>query len=234
MAQPFKLTLSDGVETVDFMSTYVRVANGGFDIGMPTATHTLGMVRPGFYSPLSVDYEYRSTHIKFHVAGETRANIIAILQKIERILRRLDNRARPDAGINSRGELVYAWDGSTNPTYFEVYGGDLQLPNDILSVEKLHARSDGMWMLPEVELILQVSAYGYGTPLTSDDLIQIPLYNPTVSGPTLDPVRIQNVKVSTPQYNYVDIAAGSVPGSQPYLTKLVFDTDTPYSRWVSL
>jgi hypothetical protein len=233
MAQPFILRITDNLETVDFLSQAVQVADGGFDIGLPHAKRELGLIRPGFYSPLAMNYEYRDAKLRFAITGQTRADVLTHLHKLERILRNIANRMRVAAG--RRGELAYAWEGSNNITYFEIYGGDISFPNDLLSVAKIHALSNGMHLLPDCELSLQLSAYGYGLSIYSDDLTEVPLYNPSVAGKQTGGVKIQNPRQTTVQnYHWVEIEGADLPGSQPLLAKVVLNTDTPYSRWAMM
>lgn len=233
MTQPFILKITDNVETVDFLSGTVQVADGGFDIGLPRLKRELGLVRPGFYAPLAVNYEYRDAKLRFSITGETRADVLAVLHKLERILRNIANRVRVAAG--RRGELGYAWEGSNSITYFEIYGGDLAFPGDLLSVAKIHALANGQYLLPDCELSLQLSALGYGLSIYSDDLVEIPLYNPSVASKQTGGVRIQNPRTAVVQnYHWVEIEGADLPGAQPLLAKVVLDTDTPYDRWAML
>lgn len=235
----FTLQLSDNIETVNFLGTTppcVKVENGGFDISMPRKRRELVVLRPGFYVPIVDEEEFRESKITFSVVANEgapggRDAILLELHKIERILRRLSARSRIGAG--RRAELSYTWEGASQATFFEVYGGDLSLPSDILSIEKMFKLDkDGHLVLPNIELKLFLSAKGYGISIYSDSLVAIPLINPSIGAKTTNPVRVQNPGYG--QYNYVEINEADVPGSAPYITKLTVKSDTPYSAWTSL
>lgn len=233
MTQPFILKLTDGTEEIDFISSYYRVMDGGFDVGMPRAKRELAFVRNGIWQPVSNNYEFREAKLRFAIRGDTRGDVITRLHKIERILRQISYQARPMAG--RRGELSWAWDGSTDVTFFEVYGGDLQFPNDLMSVGKIHVIVGGQFMLPDCELTLQLSPMGYGISLHSGEPISVPLINPSVAEKTTDGVTVQNLAIDpTEQYNYVEIDGDDVPGSQPAITVLTLDTGSTYNRWQTL
>jgi hypothetical protein len=233
MSQPFILRLTDNVEEVNFLSGGYRVMDGGFDISLPRAKRELAFVRHGVWQPASNQYEFREAKLRFGIRGSTRSEILERLHKLERILRQIGSRARPYSG--RRGELSYAWDGSTDVTFFEVYGGDIQFPADLLSVAKIHAIVGGEFLLPDCELTLQLSPYGYGLSIYSDSPVEVPLYNPTVGAKTTGGISIQNVRVNpTEQYNYVEIDGADLPGSQPLITKITLSTGSPYTAWTAL
>jgi len=232
MAQLWKLTLTDNVETVNFISDPVYfVEDGEFNIGMPSVRRELAPIRSGFYIPVLHEIEYREASIKFQVRGATRTAVLSSIQKIERILRNIAAQVRLSAG--RRGELSYSWEGSINVTYFEVYGGTVKLPDDALSVEKMYATENGSIVLPEVELTLYMSGMGYGLSLFSEPTLEIPLLNPSVGAKQTGGVRVQNAWTSG-QNNYVELNAVDLPGSLPLITKIQLASDTPYSAWRSL
>ena len=235
MAELFVLRLTDNVEnTVDFIhatdKTY-RVADGGFDIGMPRVKRELAPVRQDFYVPVSTVYEYREAKLRFEVQGTNRSTAISSLNKIERTLRNIEARGRLGAG--RRAELQYAWKDANQRTYFEVYGGTLAYPDDILSVAKVHMLSDGKYVIPEVELTLYISAVGYGCSIFATDgqLIPIPLQRYDGATKTPNPVAIYQTPGSN---NFVTISKVDLAGSQPMITKWVLRSGTPYTNWENL
>jgi len=227
MSQIFTLKLSDNVDMIDFMKNPYFVMDGGFDISLPRVKRELVATRPGFYLPLISNVEWREAKLQFEIRGPTRSSILSSLGKIEKILRNIAARSRITAG--RRGEMSYAWEGATNLTYFEVYSGDIAFPTDVLSVAKIHAKANGEYYIPEIELTLYMSGLGYGVSIFSDVLTEVPLFNPSVGAKQTGGVRVQNPGAS--QYNYVEIAGVDLPGSQPLITKIRLTTDTPYTKW---
>jgi hypothetical protein len=236
MAQPFSLKISDGLETVNFIGTNAdltvdgykyNVADGGFDIGLPSVKRELVAQRPGFYIPVVNYYEYRESHITFTVTGNTRSDVIKGINRIERIFRRVAARVRLFAG--RRAELSYSWEGSSQISYFEAFSGDVSFPTDALSVAKVHRMENGKYTLPECELTVYLSGSGYGVSINSDTLTDVPLKNSVQVTKTTAGVPVQNP--GSGQCNYVEIAGSDLPGSQPLITRLLIDSDTPYSAW---
>jgi len=227
MSQLFTLKLSDNVDTINFMASPFFVMDGGFDISLPRVKRELVATRPGFYLPLISDFEWREAKLRFEIRGASRSAILQSLGRIERLLRNIAARARITAG--RRGELSYTWEGATDLTYFEVYGGDIAFPTDVLSVAKIHAKENGQYYIPEIELTLYLSGLGFGTSIFSDTLTEVPLFNPSVGAKQTGGVRVQNP--GNGQYSYVEIAGVDLPGSQPLITKIRLTSDTPYSTW---
>lgn len=229
----FTLKITDNVVTVDFMGSDYRVENGGFDISLPRVKRELMAQRPGFYLPTMSYYEYREAKLRFSVYGSTRAVVITRIQALERIFRHAAARTRMSAG--RRVELSYAWDGAAGITYFEVYAGDLIYPPDVLSVEGVHRKEGGNFVVVDCELTLFLSATGYGISLYSDALIAIPLANGGTAK-TTNGVPVQNP--GTGQYNYVEIDGAdlltTIGGSSPIITKVSLESGTPYTSWSML
>jgi hypothetical protein len=236
MSQPFILKLSDSVTTIDFLGLSYRVADGGFDISLPRVRREFAAQREGFYVPTISAYEYRECTLRFDVRGATRSAVLDNFGKIERILRNIAARSRhTSAGL--RGELQYAWEGATNVTFFEVYGGDIRFPGDVLSVAKVHKITDGKYVLPDVEITLFLSGMGYGVSLYSNTLTEVPLFNPNVGVKSTGGVKVQNSGTHftggahQPLYNYVEIDGVDLPGNQPLITRIQLASNTPYSAW---
>lgn len=230
MAQLFTLKLTDNNEMADFMGGTYLVMDGGFDISLPRMKRELVQQRPGFYIPIITEMEYRESKLRFEIRGATRSAVIASLNKIERILRSVASRERIGAG--RRGELSYAWEGALQITYFEVYGGDIAFPQDVLSVAKVHRQIDGSYALPEVEVTLYMSAEGFGVSVYSNTLTEVPLMNGSIGSKTTGGVKVTNPGPGL--YNYVEIDGVDLPGSQPLIMRLQLASDTPYSNWQML
>jgi hypothetical protein len=221
MTQPFILKLTNGVDTADFLSSSYRVLDGGFDIGLPQVKKELVPLRPGFYIPQYSNYEYRTSKLQFDIRGTSRSDVISKLQAIERILYALQQRSRLMSG--SRCELLYTWEGSTNITYFEVYSGEISFPADMFSVAKIHRKEDGLFVLPEIVLTLNLSSYGYGVDVITGVPIAIPLWNTALGSNRAATKTTAGVLIGNPGNtidNFVEIADVDLPGASPYITKL--------------
>lgn len=223
MSNLFTLKLRDeNSETIDFLSSTVQVQNGGFDIGLPRTQRNVSLIRPGFYQASDIAQEYREAKIKFNILGTTRASILTTIQTIERVLRRVSSRNR--VGLGTRAELVYAWEGSTNITYFEVYAGTFNLPGDVLSIEKMLTTVDGKLALVDCEIVFTLSPLGYGISVFSADAADyVPIYNDN----TIDPLYPNDVYVSSlggevAGYDdcWVEIDARAFSGSHPMILNL--------------
>lgn len=227
MSQLFTLRITDNISTVDFLSDTTRVLDAGFDIGMPSVKREYYAPRPGFYMPMVEDYQFREARLRFFAYGNTRNDVIATFNKIERIIRQGARRVK--IVTERRAELVYTWEGSDNITYFEIYGGELILPQNILSVEKIHKKVGSKYMV-EAELVLTISALGYGISVNSIEMPEIPLWNTSVwyhpRFPHRDAPRLGGIYIAQPgsmvrPSNWIQIRPEDVPGDMPLITKLV-------------
>lgn len=235
MAQLWRLRLTDGVNTVNFVDsvdhTY-QIADGGFDIGMPAIRREIAPLREDFYLPIQTEHDARDAALEFVIRGATRSAVIAALDKIEIILRSAEARSRIGAG--RRVELSYAWEGATNMTYFEVYGGTVSFPADVMSIAKVHYIADGNYEIAECKLSMVLSPVGYGLAIHTEigAAQQVPLINPSIGAKTLNAVTVQNP--ADTHNNWVEIDGADLPGSQPLLTKLVVGAGSPFTRWDSV
>lgn len=238
MAQPFVLQISDNSTSVNFMNYPFYVLDGGFDISLPRVKRELVVERPGFYVPVITDYEYRECSLKFEIRGTTRSEIISYLHRISKIFKNIHSRSKLDTG--RRGELSYAWEGATNVTYFEIYGGDIQFPGDLLSVAKIHLTADGKYVLPEVELTLFLSGPGYGVSIHSNTLTEIPIYNPSVGAKTTGGLIVENPwsgETGVTPYWWVEIDGDDIPGDFPAITRIELtnsNSGATYTNWGTL
>jgi hypothetical protein len=229
----FTLELTDDAETVDFMDgTVFKVIDGGFDIGMPASVKQLTEVRPGFYRLSKSKKQYRIATITFSIHGATRTAIFTSLAKLERILNSIEGQEW--ISDTTRGELSYAFDGATTVTYFEVYAGDLKMPDDMLSVRVAHAEDDDGYYIQDLELKLYLSPVGYGLSIYDEPTTEVPLLNPSIGAKTTGGVIVKNLG-GTSNYPYVEIHSSDVPGAQPYVTKLqVVPQATGFSSFYEL
>lgn len=225
MTQPFILQLANQNTTIDFLSTTTRVLDGGFDIGLPRSKRVILPLRPGFYRSSVSDYEYRDSRLRFIITGDTRGDVIQKINEIERLSTSI---VSGSMGLGEKAQLVYAWDGATNITYFEVYTVELSLPGDVLSVEKMLTEVDGKIVLRDCELVMSLSPYGYGVSIYSTSLTQIPLAIAGGDGTKFTdglPIYYPTKTVSPydaelePYWSY-DIDGDDIPGSSPALLRV--------------
>lgn len=233
MAQLFTLSLSDNVETFNFLSTDdIEVMDGGFQIGTTSKRSVVSVLRPGpWFIPTQSDYLPRDCSIRFRVFGADRGAIITKLHKLERIFRNIERRKRLNSG--KRGQLTYAWEGADNLTYFEVLDGDPEFPPDIFSVEGLHG-TGGSYGNPYAifEVRFKISPFGYRLSIYSDaqqSSFEIPLDNSTVGSKQTGGVQVKNLYKpygGSQNDDYVEIVASDVPGGNPYVTVIQAKGDT--------
>lgn len=223
----WNLKFYDGTTTINFLGTIYKVHDGGFNISTPRTTRDFAQTRSGFYIPVKIRKTYREAEISFEVVGATRAEILSSLQTIERMLDRLDRRKRPYAG--QRAEMQYGWDGSAGITYFEVFGGELEYPDDLLSVEKLHKIENDKYVVPECKLTLYLSPQGYGLSVHSTSMTEIPLDNSSIGAKATGGVTIKNP--ASGNENWVDIVAADVAGQGPMITKITLASGGTYEDW---
>jgi hypothetical protein len=225
MAFVLKL-VNSASQVVDFMGTGYLVSEGGFNISLSRREPKFAIYKPGpFFIPVAQQETYRVATLKFSAVGATRSAVLAQIGKVRQILTQAEARKRLGAG--GRIELQYKWDGATNTTFFEVYGGDISLPDDALSIEKIHYKDEnGNYVLPEIELTLYISTYGYSIDLFSGTPTQVELSNENGTD-TLNYLTFRNAGEFSSNYrdNWVEIAADQLPGSEPYLTIIDIDTN---------
>ena len=234
MAQIFTLSITNNTETVNLLdTTNYQVQDGGFDIGLPSSSKNYTYKRYGpWYEPSSMQYGPRNARITLRIFGATRGAVIANINKIERILHSAEGRSEHDNG--ARVELKYAWEGATNLTYFEVLGGEVVLPGDALSIAKMFVQKDGVYYIPDIEIQLDLSPFGYGlslysTPSTANELA---IYSVATGAIQKGGVLVKNPYAGNS--NYVQIYGADLPGEQPYITKIIVNgvnATSAYSKW---
>lgn len=231
MAQLFHLEIADGTDTAVFYSTSqsgnrLQLADGGFQVGLPKTKRNFGVLRPGVGIMTQEERDAREATIKFSVYASSRSGLISQIAKINNILKRVSQRARTGAG--ERVDLKYAWEGAGKATYLEVYGGELQLPDNLWSVEGMHAEIYGEYVIPNLELKLWLSPEAYSISLRSTSMTQVPLSNSYGSGNT------SGLKIVNTGTNYVEISGNSIDGDTPVPVKISVDPGTVFSRFYYL
>lgn len=177
----FVLQLTDGTTTIDFMTEDYHVEDGGLQISTPEKVQT--WTEPssaGGKKLTSNKYGNRTIDVTFHVSGTTRALIRDKINAINIILQKAIDHSL--GNIPDRVTLRYAWDGVSEVSNFEVFSGDLTLPDDVLSVEMLQSTwtdtlNDTYYRVRGCQLELTVSPDAYGVDPSTGSLIELPLTN---------------------------------------------------------
>ena len=221
MAQLFLLEISDGSDTATFFSTSqgsgnrLQLADGGFQVGLPKTKRSFGVLRPGVGIMTQEDKTARECEIKFSIYGDTRSGVMSQVAKVNSILKNVSQRAA--TGRGERTDLKYSWEGSNKATYLEVYGGGFQYPDNLWSVEGMHAEIYGQYVIPNLVLKLWLSPEAYSISLRSTSMTAVPLSNSYGSGNT------SGLKVVNTGTNWVEIAASAINGDTPVPCKISVD-----------
>jgi len=230
MAELFTLLVTDNSESIDFISSTFKVADGGFDIGTPESVRELTEIRPGFFRLVKNQKKYRTATITFAIHGATRPAVLTSLAKLERVITSIESQEY--ITDTARGQLAYAFEGASQQTYFEAYAGDIVTPTNLLSVEVAHAQDGSGYYIPGLQLVLYLSPQGYGLSIYDEpgSGLEIPLYNPTVASAQTGGVNVKNP--GTGNYSYVQIDADDVMGAQPYITVIeLVGQSSGWSAW---
>ena len=217
----FLLQLTDGTDTIDFISEDFRVEDGGLQISPPEEVQTWTDPSSAGGAQL-VDHRNgnREITVSFHIAGANRTTIRQGINRINAITRAA---IQHSLGLGSkRVTLKYAWDGVTEVDHFEVLSGQLTLPDDVLSVEKLHTKWGDQFKLRGCQLNLVVSPTAYGLSPSTDELIELPLTNrngtDVTGGLSILPFTdARDIKIYDTYYidNYVEIKGAHITGDTP-------------------
>lgn len=237
MAQLFLLEVSDGSDTATFFSTSqgsgdrYQLKDGGFQVGLPKTKRSFGILRPGVGIMTQEEKTARECEIKFSIYADTRGGVISQIAKVNSILKNVSQRAL--TGQGERIDLKYSWEGSNKATYLEVYGGEFQYPDNLWSVEGMHAEIYGEYVIPDLVLKLWLSPEAYAISLRSIAMTAVPLSNSYGSGNT------SGLKVVNTGTNYVEIAANAIDGDTPVPCKISVDPgvanfSTFYSLYIGL
>lgn len=233
MAQLFLLEVSDGNDTVTFFSPSqgsgdrFQLADAGFQIGLPKTKRSFGVLRPGVGIMTQEDKSARECTIKFSVYASTRGGVTSKIAKLNSILKNVSQRAR--TGYGERVELKYSWEGSNKATYLEIYGGEFIYPDNIWSVEGMHAQIYGEYVIANLELKIWLSPEAYAISLRSTSMTAVPLSNSYGSGNT------SGLKVVNTGTNWVEISGNAIEGDTPVPCKISVDPgDANFSTFLRL
>ena len=232
MAQLFRLEVSDGSDTATFFSTSqgsgdrYQLTDCGFQVGLPKAKRTFGVLRPGVGIMTQEEKNARECEIKFSIYADTRGGVMSRIAKVNSILKNVSQRAM--TGYGDRVDLKYSWEGANKATYLEVYGGEFQYPDNIWSVEGMHAEIYGEYVIPNLVLKLWLSPEAYAISLRSTSMTAVPLSNSYGSGNT------SGLKVVNTGTNYVEISSGAIDGDTPVPCKISVDPGTSFVAFEKL
>ena len=142
---PFTLTLTDGTNTAALNDgTNYKTIPSTFLAPPPRARLSLSgssFFRDG-QDLQAIAYENRPVRVGIQVIGSSDDNLIANVQQVEEMLRRA--REFGAKGLGSQVQLKYQWDGATNPVYFNIIHGELDLgPTALSSMLLLNTRIVG-------------------------------------------------------------------------------------------
>jgi hypothetical protein len=224
----FVVQLTDGTDTVDFMTDGFQLEDGGLQVSPPEEEQSwTDPSEQGGAALVSSRFGNRTISLVHQVGGATRAELKAGVNKINQLL--ATARQHSLGKTATRVTFKYGWDGASEVDNFEVLTGTLHLPDDVMSVEKMHSKWRGdIFAIKGCELELIVSPYAYGLSPSTDNLIELPLTNrngSNVTGGLLitpftdtdDP----NLRSGSYVDNYVEIDGDDILGDAPAKVKLV-------------
>jgi len=167
----FVLQLSDGTTTVDFLgssgTSWCLLADGGLVIKNPSRKEQWsggGLWKQG--QRLShVSYENRRISIRFEIVGNNWNNV---LDKKTQISQLLDTAMEDQLnGYSPSVYLKYQINSTTYSVYFDVLSGEVEIPDDIMSVEKMNwQKAGGQVSLKDCVVELECSPFARGDELT--------------------------------------------------------------------
>lgn len=216
----FLLKLVDSEDTIDFLSTTFRLEDKGFDQGKPMQKIVMGgnYSYGGGQSLVSIDYDNRSIEITFNVKGATREDLLAAINRIDDVLYRCHfsklNRTYEHT------ELQYQWEGASNINYFDIIAGELTWPDDIMSVEQVHQKEEGKYVLYGFKLTLTAAPFIDSLSPVSNTYTDLTLYNPAYPSGESGGIGLYNRNDGSGYFNNVWINGSDVPGDYPADLKL--------------
>lgn len=198
------LRLSDGTTTINLLNentgvSWCHLADGGLRIRFPRKKQTWsGQNLWSMGKTLTAHaYDNRTIEIEFEIGGTTWDNIFDMRGSINLLL---DSARQAQLyGNVASVYLEYQVDSTTGPVFFDVLDGDLIVPEDLMSLEKLTWKkgASSQFVLKDIRLVLQCKPYARGAE------VQI-----------ITSESIENTDDGTYD-NYVDWAAADVNGDVP-------------------
>jgi len=224
----FKLLMTNGIDSVDFLSFSYHLRDGGLDVLTPKKKQVWG--GESVYSHgsqlVTSTFQNRSIRLWFHVTGVTRNEIMSNVSKIERLLE--DARHRSIEQTGSRVEIQYQWDGTSNVTYFEVIDGELRWPNDIMSVEQVHQQDEELrYIIQDFYLTLDCAPFAYPISPVNGTPVELALTNGNGTDITGGlAVWNHDDDTAATHDNWVQIDGSDFSGDFPAVVKLVLEADS--------
>lgn len=170
------LELSDGSTTIDFVdssgTSWCLIEDGGLHIERPRkkTTWTGGYIGYSGMSAIGEIYENRKITLTFEVVGDDYDDVANMLTSIVRLLRQsLERSMYPDKV--PQVYLKYQIDTLSNPVYFDVITGNMELPPNIMSLEALSWVKGSQQTIKgfELELVCKPLARGAEVLVASGD-----------------------------------------------------------------
>lgn len=226
---PFVIRVTDGTDTIDFMSASYQVEDGGLKISPPDEDSTWSdPTESGGASLVSSRFGNREAVIDFRISGGTRQ---ALRENISRITRLMQAARKHSLGLSTtRVAFEYAWDGAEVMDTFEVLTGTLTLPDDVLSVEKMHSKHGDLFGISECELEMTLSANSFGVNPATGDLTELPLSNRNAPVAVTGGVQVygftDTYRTTTPAGiypdSYVEINGADIEGDAPAKVRIEY------------
>ena len=222
----FKLLITDGTLSIDFLSTAYKLRDSGLDIMTPNKKQVWG--GESVYSHgsqlVTSTFENRRIRVWFQVTGATRDELAQNISSVERILESARQRSIEEQG--ARVELQYQHEGSSGITYFEILDGQLRWPRDTMSVGQVHQRDEAdRFILYDFQLILECDPFAYPISPVNGTPTELSLTNGNGTDVT-GGLRVYNHDDATAGHdNWVEIDGADISGDYPAKVKLILESE---------
>lgn len=215
----FYLRLQSDTEVVDFLAQDFQLTDGGLQVDAPETRDVWGgdSIYAHGAQLISSKFGTRAFSITFSVYGETRDSLLSNIAQIDRLIDAARRRSIEEAG--SKVELVYAWESTSRKSYFEVLNGNLNWPDNTMSVEQVHQQTQAGWVIYDMELTLTVNPFS--TPISPVDGTPYPVEISNDTGSGLS-IFVQNDGSN----NWIDVPGEVLQSSFPLFTSLSMQSDS--------
>jgi len=206
-----------GVDFVNSPPTGCKLEDGGFILSYPERKQNWmpGGVGSDGLRLVESDFENRTAEIRFTIYAAALTDMEDLVEQIEANIRVAVN--RQVNGYGPRVELRVKLEGvaDNRVTYFEVYDGYVEWPEDWWSVGQVvqNPGPGGVMMISGFVLHLTLSPFGYGVSPVNGSPVQLPLYNPTVGSKTLNGLLVHHPFGGANRYSYVEIDGADIEGN---------------------
>jgi len=210
------LSLKDGTTTINFLeesgTAWCGLEDGGLIIENPDrkVSWTGGGIWRQGREVMSVAYDNRKIEISFEIGGATRTDIVDRKTAIIRILEKARESYQYDTAPVVY--LQFQIDTLTSPVYFDVVDGELLMPEDFMSVEKLNWQKSGGKTIKGFTLKLECLPFARGDEVTI-------ISNTSITN-TDDALHT----------NYIDFAGSLIKGDVPGPVRIRFTSNTASPR----